>query len=565
MDKIWLKSYPPGVPAEIEPSEYGSLLELMEQSLAKYRSLPAYTSMDRTLTFGDLDTLSRRFAAYLQKVAGLRKGDRIAVMLPNVLQYPVAILGAFRAGLTVVNVNPMYTPRELEHQLNDSGARAILILENFAHTLAEVQHEVDVGTVIVTGVGDLLGFPKSLLVNFVLRHVRKQVPEWSLPGAVGFTQALNQGRYENLEVAGLAHDDVAFLQYTGGTTGVSKGAVLTHRNLVANVLQAEAWMLPTLGAIEGEVVVTALPLYHIFSLTANCLTMMKLGGHNLLIANPRDFAGFVQELAKHRFTFMAGVNTLFNALLHTPGFDRLDFSGLRVSLGGGMAVQRAVAERWKEVTGNVLTQAWGLTETSPAACINVPGADFNGSIGLPISSTVVTIRDDDGQVLAQGQSGEICVEGPQVMRGYWKRPDETEKVMLPGGVLRTGDVGNVAPNGFIQITDRAKDVIKSGGEWISSIDLENELMAHPEVLEAAVVGVPDDRWDERPLACVVRVAGSQLDADALKAFLEPRVARWWLPERWTFIDEVPKTSVGKFDKKVLRAKFAAGDLDVLEP
>ncbi len=551
MDKIWLKSYPPGVPAEIEPSEYGSLLELMEQSLAKYRALPAYTSMDRTLTFGDLDTLSRRFAAYLQKVAGLRKGDRIAVMLPNVLQYPVAILGAFRAGLTVVNVNPMYTPRELEHQLNDSGARAILILENFAHTLAEVQHEVDVGTVIVTGVGDLLGFPKSLLVNFVLRHVRKQVPEWSLPGAVGFTQALNQGRYENLEVAGLAHDDVAFLQYTGGTTGVSKGAVLTHRNLVANVLQAEAWMLPTLGAIEGEVVVTALPLYHIFSLTANCLTMMKLGGHNLLIANPRDFAGFVQELAKHRFTFMAGVNTLFNALLHTPGFDRLDFSGLRVSLGGGMAVQRAVAERWKEVTGNVLTQAWGLTETSPAACINVPGADFNGSIGLPISSTVVTIRDDDGQVLAQGQSGEICVEGPQVMRGYWNRPDETEKVMLPGGVLRTGDVGYMDPQGFVYIEDRKKDMILVSGFNVYPNEVEGVAVTHPGVLEVAAVAQPDERAGEVVALFAVKKDPALTEADLIE-FCRKSLTGYKVPKRVYFRPELPKTNVGKILRRSLK-------------
>jgi len=551
VDKIWLKSYPPGVPAEIEPSEYGSLLELMEQSLAKYRALPAYTSMDRTLTFGDLDTLSRRFAAYLQKVAGLRKGDRIAVMLPNVLQYPVAILGAFRAGLTVVNVNPMYTPRELEHQLNDSGARAILILENFAHTLAEVQHEVDVGTVIVTGVGDLLGFPKSLLVNFVLRHVRKQVPEWSLPGAVGFTQALNQGRYENLEVAGLAHDDVAFLQYTGGTTGVSKGAVLTHRNLVANVLQAEAWMLPTLGAIEGEVVVTALPLYHIFSLTANCLTMMKLGGHNLLIANPRDFAGFVQELAKHRFTFMAGVNTLFNALLHTPGFDRLDFSGLRVSLGGGMAVQRAVAERWKEVTGNVLTQAWGLTETSPAACINVPGADFNGSIGLPISSTVVTIRDDDGQVLAQGQSGEICVEGPQVMRGYWNRPDETEKVMLPGGVLRTGDVGYMDPQGFVYIEDRKKDMILVSGFNVYPNEVEGVAVTHPGVLEVAAVAQPDERAGEVVALFAVKKDPALTEADLIE-FCRKSLTGYKVPKRVYFRPELPKTNVGKILRRSLK-------------
>ncbi len=551
MDKIWLKSYPPCVPAEIHPAEYRSLLDIMERSLATYRDLPAYTSMDRTLTFGDLDVLSRRFAAYLQKVAGLRRGDRLAVMLPNVLQYPVAILAAFRAGLTVVNVNPMYTPRELEHQLNDSGARAILILENFAHTLAEVQHEVDVGTVIVTGVGDLLGFPKSLLVNFVLRHVRKQIPEWSLPGAIGFTQALNQGRYENLEVAELTHDDVAFLQYTGGTTGVSKGAVLTHHNLVANVLQAEAWMLPTLGKIEGEVVVTALPLYHIFSLTANCLTMMKLGGHNLLIANPRDFAGFVKELSKHRFTFMAGVNTLFNALLHTPGFDQLDFSGLRVSLGGGMAVQRAVAERWKEVTGNVLTQAWGLTETSPAACINLPGADFNGSIGLPISSTIVTIRDDAGNVLPQGQSGEICVEGPQVMRGYWNRPDETEKVMLPGQVLRTGDIGYMDPQGFVYIEDRKKDMILVSGFNVYPNEVEGVAVMHPGVLEVAAVAQPDERAGEVVALFVVKKDPALTEEDVID-FCRKSLTGYKVPKRVYFRSELPKTNVGKILRRALK-------------
>ena len=551
MDKIWLKSYPPGVPAEINPATYRSLLDLMERSLAKYRALPAYTSMDRTLTFGDLDVLSRQFAAYLQQVAGLKHGDRLAVMLPNVLQYPVAILGAFRAGLTVVNVNPMYTPRELEHQLNDSGARAILILENFAGTLTEVQHAVKVETVIVTGAGDLLGFPKSLVANFVLRHVRKQVPEWSLPGSITFGDALSKGKYENLVPVELGHDDIAFLQYTGGTTGVSKGAVLTHRNLVANILQAEAWILPMLGSIEGQVVVTALPLYHIFSLTANCLTMMKLGGHNLLIANPRDFKGFVQELSKHRFTFMAGVNTLFNALLHTPGFDKLDFSNLRVSLGGGMAVQRAVAERWKEVTGNVLTQAWGLTETSPAACINLPGADFNGSIGLPISSTVVTIRDDAGNDLPQGQSGEICVEGPQVMRGYWNRADETEKVMLPGGVLRTGDVGYMDPAGYVYIEDRKKDMILVSGFNVYPNEVEGVAVMHPGILEVAAVAQPDERAGEVVALFAVK-KDPALTEEALIDFCRRSLTGYKVPKRVYFRPELPKTNVGKILRRELK-------------
>ena len=504
LEKIWLQHYPAGVPAEINPSEYRSLRELIEQSIAQHRDRPCFTCMDRTLTYGDLDVLASRFAAYLQQVARLRKGDRIALMLPNVLQYPVAILGAFRAGLTIVNTNPMYTPRELQHQLHDSGARAILILENFAHTLAEVQHDVHLDTVIVTGVGDLLAFPKSMLVNFVLRHVKKQVPEYSLPGAVSLTEALSKGRYENLERVELGHEDIAFLQYTGGTTGVSKGAVLTHRNLIANVLQSEAWIRPQLDPDQALIAITALPLYHIFALTANSLTMIKLGAHNILIPNPRDFAAFVQELARHRFSFFAGVNTLFNALLHTKGFDSLDFSGLRVSLGGGMAVQQAVAERWKEVTGNVLTQAWGLTETSPAACINRPGDDFNGSIGLPISSTIITIRDDDGNALPQGQSGEICVEGPQVMRCYWNRPDETEKVMLPGQVLRTGDIGYMDARGFVYIEDRKKDMILVSGFNVYPNEVEGVAVTHPGVLEVAAVAQPDERAGEVVALFVVR-------------------------------------------------------------
>ena len=551
MERIWLKHYPPGVPADINPAEHPSLLHVLERSIERHRNRPCFTCMGRTLTYGEFDVLAGRFGAYLQRVARLRPGDRIAIMLPNVLQYPVAILGAFRAGLTIVNTNPMYTPRELRHQLVDSGARAIVILESFAHTLEQVIDEVPLDTVIVTSVGDLLGFPKSVLVDFALRHVRKQVPDWSLPGAVSFSVALNKGRFENATPVALGPDDIAFLQYTGGTTGVSKGAVLTHRNMVANVLQAEAWVKSALKPDEPVVSITALPLYHIFALTANSFTMLKLGAHNVMIPNPRDFAGFVRELAKHRFTFFAGVNTLFNALLHTPGFDRLDFSTLRISLGGGMAVQRAVAEHWKRVTGNVLTQAWGLTETSPAACINRPGDDFNGSIGLPIPSTIVTIRDDAGSLLPQGQSGEICVEGPQVMREYWNRPDETDKVMLPGQVLRTGDIGYMDPRGFVYIEDRKKDMILVSGFNVYPNEVEGVAVTHPGVIEVAAVAQPDERAGEVVALFVVR-KDPQLSEAALIEHCRASLTGYKVPKRVYFRDELPKTNVGKILRRELK-------------
>jgi long-chain acyl-CoA synthetase len=540
VERIWLDNYPAGVPADINPNEIPSLQALIERSFAKFPERPAYTMMDRTLSFGDLDRLSRQFAAYLQQVAGLRKGDRIAIMLPNVLQYPVAIAAAFRAGLTVVNTNPLYTPRELEHQLKDSGAKAIVIFENFAHTLQEVIGETGVETVVVTGVGDLLGFPKGPLANFVLRHVKKQVPEYSLPGAVGFVEALGKGKFENLAPVPLNHDDIAFLQYTGGTTGVSKGAVLTHRNLVANVLQSEAWMGPSLREASGQMIlITALPLYHIFSLTANCLLFMRLGAHNVLIANPRDFAGFVNEMSKYRFTFFSGVNTLFNALLHTPGFERVDFSGLKVSLGGGMAVQRAVAERWKAVTGNTLTQAWGLTETSPAACINrFDEPEFTGSIGLPISSTIVTIRDDDGNVLPVRQSGEICVEGPQVMRGYWNRPDETDKVMIDGRILRTGDLGYMDEKGYVFIEDRKKDMILVSGFNVYPNEVEGVAVTHPGVLEAAAVAQPDERAGEVVALFVVKKDPALTEA-ALIEHCRGALTGYKVPKRVYFRSELP--------------------------
>ena len=553
MDKIWLKNYPAGVPAEINPNEIPSLQALVERSFEKFADRPAYTMMDRTLTYGELDRLSRQFAAYLQKVAGLRKGDRVAIMLPNILQYPVAIAAAFRAGLTIVNTNPLYTPRELEHQLKDSGARAILILENFAHTLQQVVHETGVETVIVTGIGDLFPFPKSVLVNFVLRHVKKQVPEYSLPGAIGFVEALSKGKYENLEPVPLGHEDIAFLQYTGGTTGVSKGAVLTHRNMASNVMQSEAWMGPSLrGEADQMKLVTALPLYHIFSLTGSCLLFMKLGGHNVLIPNPRDFPGFVREIARHPPTFFAGVNTLFNALLHTPGFDQLDFSALKVSLGGGMAVQKAVAEHWKKVTGNTLTQAWGLTETSPAACINrFDAPEFNGSIGLPISSTVITIRDDDGNVLPVRASGEICVEGPQVMRGYWNRPDETEKVMIDGRILRTGDIGYMDEEGYVFIEDRKKDMILVSGFNVYPNEVEGVVVSHPGVLEVAAVAQPDERAGEVVALFVVR-KDPALTEDALIEHCRKELTGYKVPKRIYFRDDLPKTNVGKILRRELK-------------
>ena len=551
MEKIWLKSYPPGVPAEIDTGLYRSLKQLFEESFEKYRDRPAYTNMDVTLTYGELEELSRRFGAWLQQVAGLRKGDRVALMMPNVLQYPIAILAVLRTGLTVVNVNPLYTPRELEHQLKDSGAKAILILENFAHVLQQVIGKTDIKHVILTAVGDLFGFPKSQIVNFVVRHVRKQVPKFNLHGSVPFNEVLRAGRGLQLAPVEVGHEDIAFLQYTGGTTGVSKGAILTHRNMIANVLQAGAW-LSRATSKDRDIVITALPLYHIFSLTANCLVFMESGAQNILITNPRDFAAFVGELKKYRFTYFSGVNTLFNALLNTPGFDAVDFSQLSITLGGGMAVQRAVAERWKKVTGNVLTQAWGLTETSPAACINpFEGQEFNGSIGLPISSTEVTIRDDDGHDRGINEAGEICVRGPQVMRGYWNRPDETAKVMFSGGWLRTGDIGRMDEKGFVYIEDRKKDMILVSGFNVYPNEVESVAVTHPGVLEVAAVAQPDERSGEVVALFVVR-KDPNLTAEQLIEHCRKELTGYKVPKRVYFRSELPKTNVGKILRRALR-------------
>jgi len=552
MEKIWLKEYPKGVPAEIDVNEFPSLREFLEQSFEKYRSLPAFTNMGHSITFGELDQCSRYLGAWLQKNAGLSKGDRVAVMMPNIIQYAVAVAAILRAGLTVTNVNPLYTPRELEHQLKDSGAKAIIIVENFAGTLAKVRNNTAIKTVVVTAIGDMLPAPKRHLVNFVIRRVKKMVPEWNIPDAVPFHKALKEGKWQTMDRPALGHEDVAFLQYTGGTTGVAKGAVLIHRNIIANVLQARAWLSATVT--EGQsVVITPLPLYHIFSLTANFFTFTFMGGNNILITNPRDMPGFIKELKKQKFTFITGVNTLFNGLLNTPGFDEVDFSQLRATLGGGMAVQRAVAERWQQVTGKPLIEAYGLTETSPAACINpMTNTEFNGSIGLPISSTEVSIRDEAGQDLGIGAVGEICIRGPQVMAGYWNRPDETDKVMLEGGWFRSGDMGRMDDKGYVFIEDRKKDMILVSGFNVYPNEVEGVAVMHPAVLEVAAVGIPDEKSGELVKLFVVCKPGESVTEKELIAFCRESLTGYKVPRRVEFRDELPKTNVGKILRRELR-------------
>jgi len=551
MSKPWLASYPPGVPAEIDSNRYRSLAHLAEESFAKFASRTAYVQMDKALSFGELDRQSRAFGAWLQQRAGIKRGDRVAIMMPNVLQYPIALFGVLRAGGTVVNTNPLYTARELRHQLVDSGAEVVVILENFAHVLEEVIGQTSVRKVVVTSVGELLGFPKGAIVDFVVRRVRKSVPAWNLPGAQRFSKVLAEGAGLSLQTVDLNHSDLAFLQYTGGTTGVSKGAMLSHGNMVANVMQSSAWTEWALPQDEPGIAITALPLYHIFALTANCIVFLRLGWTNILITNPRDFPGFVKELKKYPFTYIAGVNTLFNALLHTPGFDQVDFSKLRCSLGGGMAVQRAVAEHWKRVTGNVLTQAWGLTETSPGACINPIDEDFNDSIGLPISSTEIGIADDAGNMLPIGEVGEICVRGPQVMQGYYNRPEETAKVMLPGGWLRTGDIGRMNDKGYVFIEDRKKDMINVSGFNVYPNEVEGVAVTHPGILEAAAVAKADEKSGEVVALFVVRKDPSLTEEDVIE-HCRTALTGYKIPRYVYFRKELPKTNVGKILRRELR-------------
>jgi long-chain acyl-CoA synthetase len=549
LEKIWLKSYPPGVPAEIDINQYASLREVLEESCAKFGSRPAYSCMGRTITFAELDRLSTAFGAFLQ-ARGLTKGARVALMMPNVLQYPVCLFGILRVGCTVVNVNPLYTPRELEYQLNDSGAEMIVVVENFAHTLAEVLSKTEVKHVIVATIGEMLGL-KGVLVDFVLRHVKKMIPAWEIPGAIRLSDALAEGGRRKLQPVAIGHEDIAFLQYTGGTTGVAKGAMLLHRNIIANLLQAGAWVKPFLGN-KRHVVITPLPLYHIFSLTANCLIFMTLGAENVLITNPRDIPGLVKEMSKHSFTAITGVNTLFNALLNSADFQKLDFSTLQMTLGGGMAVQKAVADRWEKVTGKPLIEAYGLTETSPAATINpLDLPEYNGAIGLPISSTDLVLRDDDGKDVALGDRGEICIKGPQVMAGYWKRPEETAKIIDRDGWLATGDIGVVDERGYVRIVDRKKDMILVSGFNVYPNEIEAVVAMHPGVLECAAVGVPDPKSGEAVKLFVVK-KDPALTAEALLAHCREQLTGYKCPRDVEFRTELPKSNVGKILRRELR-------------
>jgi len=557
MDRIWLKSYPPRVPSEVDPAQLRSLKELLEKACATHAERVAFVQMGTALTYRQLDELTRAFGAWLQH-AGFSKGDRIAIMLPNTLQYPIALFGALRAGLVVVNTNPLYTAPELEHQLVDSGASAIVVLENFAHVLQKALPRSSVKRVLVTRAGDFLTFPKSHIVNFVVRNVRKQVPAWNIPAATPFKAAVAQGSGLPLAPVEIAPDDLAFLQYTGGTTGVAKGAMLSHGNVSTNVLQSEAWIgatFPDASTAAGGVLITAIPLYHIFALTANCMLFARLGWKNVLIINPRDLPALVADMKKHPCDFISGVNTLFNAMLHAPGFREIDFSQLKITLGGGMAVQAAVAQRWKEITGCVLTQAWGLTETSPAACINPPGEQFNGSIGLPISSTEIAIKDDAGNDVELGKNGEICVRGPQVMRGYWNRPDETAKVMLPGGWLRTGDVGHMDERGFVYIEDRKKDMILVSGFNVYPNEVEAAAAHCPGVLEVAAVAQPDERSGEVVALFVVRKDSALTEREVIDC-CRKSLAGYKIPKHVYFRNDLPKTNVGKILRKALREELS---------
>jgi long-chain acyl-CoA synthetase len=549
VEKIWLKHYPKGVPAEIDVGEYASIREVFEESVAKYATRPAFSCMGKSLTFSELDTLSAAFGAWLQG-AGCKPGTRVALMMPNILQYPVCLFGVLRAGCTVVNVNPLYTARELEHQLSDSGAEVLVCLENFASVFAQVRGKTKIRQTVLTSVGELLSF-KGLLVDFVLRRVKKVVPAFSIPGAIRLSDALAEGRKRTLERVPIGPDDIAFLQYTGGTTGVAKGAMLLHRNIIANLLQARAWLHPFLSD-SREIIITPLPLYHIFSLTANCLVFMTLGGENVLIPNPRDIPGFIKQMAKYRFTAFTGVNTLFNALVNNAEFRKLDFSSLRLALGGGMAVQEAVAEKWKQVTGVPLIEAYGLTETSPAATMNpldLPA--YNGSIGLPISSTELMLRDDAGHPVALGQPGEICIRGPQVMAGYWQRQDETDKVIDRDGWFATGDIGVMDERGYVRIVDRKKDMILVSGFNVYPNEIEAVVAMHPGVLECAAVGVPDPKSGEAVKLFIVK-GDAGLAAESVLAFCREHLTGYKVPRDIEFRAELPKSNVGKILRRELR-------------
>ncbi|MFT5658069.1 MAG: long-chain acyl-CoA synthetase [Gammaproteobacteria bacterium] len=552
MDKVWLKSYPDGMPETVDIDAYQSVVEVFEQATKQFSNKPAFTNMGTTLSYADMERLTAHLASYLQRLPNMKQGDRVAIMMPNVLQNPIAIFATLRAGFVVVNTNPLYTPRELKHQLSDSGAKVIIVVENFCSVLAEVIDQTPIQHVITTQLGDLLKFPKSHIVNLVVKHLKKMVPAFSLPRRVKFKTALMEGARVAHSKARITPDDIAFLQYTGGTTGVAKGAMLTNRNMIANLQQASAWIKGMVD--EGkDIIITALPLYHIFSLTANCLTFMKVGAENYLITNPRDMPNFVKELKSVPFTAITGVNTLFIGLLNTPGFDEIDFSPLKLTLGGGMAVQKPVADRWKKATGTPLLEAYGLTETSPAVCINPLNLrEFNGSIGLPVPSTEVSIQDEDGKLLPQGEPGELCVRGPQVMKGYWNREDETAKVMTADGWFKTGDVAKMDEAGFFRIVDRLKDMILVSGFNVYPNEIEAVIMEHEGVLEVGVVGEPNPKSGEIIKAVIVKKDQS-LTEESIFEHCRKNLTNYKVPKIIQFRTELPKTNVGKILRRELKS------------
>lgn len=551
-EKYWLKSYPNGVPADIDAQAYSSIVDVFQQSVEQFAESPSFSNMGAVITYGNLERKTREFAAFLQQELGLSKGDKIAIMMPNLLQYPIAIFGASRAGLTVTNINPLYTPRELKHQLVDSGATTIVILENFCQALAQIVDETALKTIITTRIGDLLSFPKSTLINFVVKHVKKMVPHYSFRVSnIDFKQALKNGSQLNFQPVDVNNNDIAFIQYTAGTTGVAKGVVLSHGNIVANLQQTSAWIGPYIK--EGnELIITPLPLYHIFSLTANCLLYMKIGAQIHLITNPRDFKGFVNELSKIKFTAITGVNTLYKALLNTPGFSNLDFSCLNIALAGGMAVQNTVADQWRSVTGKPIIEAYGLTETSPGICINpIDLVDFNGNVGLPLPSTDCSIQDDKDTLLNIGEIGEICVRGPQVMSGYLNRPEQTEKVLKADGWLHTGDIGSMDEKGFVKILERKDDMILVSGFNVYPSEIENVLTEHPGVLEVAAIGVPDEKSGEVVKVFVVK-QDQNLTEHALREFCKENFTGYKIPHHIEFTNTLPKSNVGKILRRELR-------------
>ena len=556
VEKIWLKNYPQGVPAEIDPNKYQSIVDIFEQTCKRYKNLPAFYNLGVTLTFQEIDEQSRIFASYLQNVLHLKKGDRLAIMLPNVLQYPIALFGALRAGLTVVNVNPLYTPPELVHQMRDSGTEAILVLANFAATVKEALPDTPLKHVIIAEVGDLLPQPKAFLINFILKYIQKKVPRISIPQAISFKEAMAQGKRHTFRSVEVNNQDIAFLQYTGGTTGIAKGAMLTHRNIVANILQGETWFSPVLERGK-EIIITALPLYHIFSLTANCFFIFEMGGLNVLITNPRDLPSMISEMSKFKFTIITGVNTLFNGLLKNPKFAQLDFSDLKLCLGGGMALQKTVAEKWQAVTGVSLLEAYGLTETSPCVTINPPDLkQYNGTVGLPVSSTDVRILDEEGKDVGFNQSGELAVKGPQVMYGYWRNPAETQKVFTQDGWLLTGDIASIDEQGYVRIRERKKDMILVSGFNVYPNEIEDVIARLHGVKEVAVIGIPDEGSGEVVKAFIVKDDANLTVSDVLR-YCHKNLTNYKVPKYVEFADDLPKSNVGKILRRVLRDGIAA--------